>query len=401
MIRNYIPRPYYLKKIEPFIDKEVFKVIVGLRRVGKSYFLFQIMDTIKSKHPDANIVYINKELYKFDHIQNYRDLVQDIESKKSATKKNYLFIDEVQDIEDFEKALRHFQAAGGYDIYCTGSNAKMLSGDLATYLSGRYIELPIFSLSYPEFLQFHQIKNTSEALLHYIKFGGLPYLIHLELQDQIVYDYLRNVYNSVLLKDIVARHQVRNVPFLENLVKFLADNTGSLLSAKRISDYLKSQRVDMSPSIVLNYLSHLVSAFFIFKVPRSEISGRKIFEVGEKYYFEDLGLRHTILGYRQRDINKVLENLVFTHLVRSGYEVTVGQMGNKEIDFVGRRNGDKLYVQVAYLIPDEKAWDREFNNLQTIKDNHPKMVLSMDEAVGEQYQGIRHLQIREFLSEYR
>lgn len=398
---NYIPRPHYLKKIEPFIDKDLIKVIVGQRRVGKSYLLYQIMDLIKERKADANIVYINKELYEFDAIRNYHDLINYVHSKKSSTAKNYIFIDEIQDIDQFEKALRSLQAEGGFDLYCTGSNAKLLSGDLATYLSGRYYELKIFSLSYPEFLSFHQLTNSTEALLSYIKYGGLPYLKNLKLEDPIVYDYLKNVYNTIILKDIVARYQIRNVAFLENLIKYLADNLGSIVSAKRISDFLKSQRINISPNVVLNYLSNLASAFFIEKVPRAEIGGKKIFEVGEKYYFEDLGLRHTLISYHQRDINKVLENLIFNHLAICGYQIMVGKIGNQEVDFIGTKNGEKIYIQVSYLLPDQHAWEREFGNLLEIKDNYPKMVVSMDEMIGKQYEGISHIHIRDFLTEYR
>jgi predicted AAA+ superfamily ATPase len=221
------------------------------------------------------------------------------------------------------------------------------------------------------------------------------------MEDNIIYDYLRNVYNTILLKDIVKRHRIRNVAFLESLVKCLADNTGSILSAKRISDFLKSQKVKISPNVILNYLTYLASAFFICKVPRAEVSGRKIFVIGDKYYFEDLGLRHTIIPYLQKDINKVLENLVYSHLALSGYDIVIGRIGNKEIDFVCTRDDKKLYVQVAYLISDNRVWEREFNNLLAIHDNYPKMVVSMDEAIGKQYQGIYHMHIREFLSEYR
>ncbi len=400
-MKKYIKRPHYLNKIIPFIDKNVIKVITGQRRVGKSYFLYQIIDQLKEKNPDAKIIYINKELYEFDHIRNYHDLISYVQIQKLSNSKNYIFVDEIQDIIQFEKALRSFQAEDRYDIYCTGSNANLLSGDLATFLSGRYIELKLLSLSYPEFLKFHKLKNTQDNLFTYIKYGGLPYLIHLSLEDSVVYDYLRNVSSTILLKDVVSRYQVRNVSFLENLVKFLAYNTGSLLSAKRISDFLKSQKINISPNIVLNYLNYLVSAYFIFKIQRSEISGRKIFEIGEKYYFEDLGLRHVIISYQQRDINKVLENLVLSHLIVSGYDVTVGKVGSKEIDFIGKKNGEKLYVQVAYLIPDENTWEREFGNLLEIKDNFPKIVVSMDEMTGKQYKGINHYNIREFLNEYR
>lgn len=262
MIKRYIKRQIYIDKIKPFIDKDVIKVVVGQRRVGKSYLFFQIMDEIKKKKKDASIIYINKELNEFDAIKNYQNLLDYIQ-KKVKNEKNYIFIDEIQDIEKFEKALRSLKAKGKYDIYCTGSNANLLSSELATYLSGRYIEVKVFSLSYSEFLQFHKLKNSQESFLKYIKYGGLPYLRNLELNDDIVYHYLKSIYNTIILKDVVNRYNIRNVSFLENLVHYLADNTGSLVSAKKISDFLKSQKINISPNIVLDYLSFLVNAFFI------------------------------------------------------------------------------------------------------------------------------------------
>lgn len=400
MIKTYKKRKHYLEKIKPFIDKDIIKVIVGQRRVGKSYLLFQIMDAIKEKHKNANIIYINKELSKFEKIKNHKDLLEYIEKNSKPKGKNYVFIDEIQDIEKFEKALRSLNASGRYDIYCTGSNADLLSGELATYLSGRYIEINVFSLSYSEFLAFHKLKNSPESFLKYLKYGGLPYLIHLELNDEVVYDYLRNVYNTILFKDVVSRYKIRNIAFLEDLVWYLADNTGSLVSAKKISDFLKSQKINISPNIVLDYLSFLAQAFFIFKVPRSNIGGKKIFEINDKYYFEDLGLRHSIISYKQMDINKVLENLVFLHLKIAGYKITVGQLGKKEVDFVCEKKGERMYVQVAYLVTEENA-EREFGNLLAIRDNYPKMVVSMDEVIGDsKYKGIKHLHIRDFLVKF-
>lgn len=397
MIKKYIKRPLYLKKFEPFINKDIIKVIVGQRRVGKSYMLFQIMDIIKANNKSANIIYINKELHEFDEIQNYKDLLKYIESKSGkAKKRNYLFIDEIQDVEKFEKALRSLKATGKYDMYCTGSNANLLSGELSTYLSGRYIEIDIHSLSYNEFLTFHNLKETSESFLKYIKYGGLPYLIHLNLEDDIVYDYLKNVYNTILFKDIVERHKIRNMSFLERLVEYLADNTGSLVSANKISDFLKSQKIKISPNIILDYLSFLSMSFFVHKVQRSDIKGKKIFEVNEKYYFEDLGLKHSIIPYRQTDINKVLENIVYSHLLLSGYKVNVGQLEKKEIDFVCEKQGEKLYIQVAYLITETNE-EREFSNLLDIPDNYPKIVLSMDDMIDvSSYKGIKHMNIRKF-----
>lgn len=396
MIKTYIKRHFYIEKISPFIDKDIIKVIVGQRRVGKSYLLFQIMDEIKAKHKTANIIYLNKELSEFDAIKTYRDLLGYI-AKHAKGKKNYVFIDEIQDIDAFEKALRSLHAEGGYDIYCTGSNANLLSGELATYLSGRYIEIKVFSLSYAEFLTFHKLSENQESFLRYIKYGGLPYLINLELTDDVVYDYLRSVYNTILLKDVVSRYKIRNIVFLENLIGYLADNIGSLVSAKKISDFLKSQKINISTNIVLDYLSFLANAFFMLKVSRSDVRGRKIFEVNSKYYFEDLGLRHSIVSYKQTDINKVLENLVFAHLQILGYRVTVGQLKEKEIDFVCEKQGGKLYIQVAYMVTEENK-EREFGNLLAIQDNYPKLVVSMDEMIGKGgYKGIRHLNVRDFL----
>ncbi|MCX6800185.1 MAG: ATP-binding protein [Candidatus Falkowbacteria bacterium] len=396
-MKKYIKRGLYINKIKPYINKNIIKVIVGQRRVGKSYLLFQIMDLIKEQRKTANLIYINKELNEFESIKNYQDLIKYIKQKTKKSCKNYIFIDEIQDINKFEKALRSLNAEELYDIYCTGSNANLLSGELATYLSGRYIEIKVFSLSYKEFLNFHKLKNNPDSFSKYIQYGGLPYLYNLELTEDVVFPYLKNVYNTILLKDIVVRHRIRNVLFLENLVEYLCDNTGSLVSSKKISDFLKSQKINISTNIVLDYLSFLEQAFFIFKVSRSEVQGKKIFEVNEKYYFEDLGLRHSIVGFKQLDINKILENLVFLHLKILGYKVTVGQLGSKEIDFVCEKSGEKMYIQVAYLINDENK-EREFGNLLLIQDNFPKLVISMDEAIGKNsHEGIKHINIREFL----
>ena len=401
MIKKYIKRERYLKKIIPFINKNIIKVIVGQRRVGKSYLLYQIMDLIKKENKNANLIYINKELYEFESIKDSKSLLEFISKKikiKNKQERNYIFIDEIQDIKDFEKALRSLNADGNYDIYCTGSNANLFSGELSTYLSGRYIEIPVYSLSYQEFLKFHKLDNNNDSFLKFIKFGGLPYLIHLELEDYIVYDYLKNVYNTILLKDVVSRYNIRNVSFLVNLVNYLGDNVGSLVSAKKISDFLKSQKINISPNVVLDYLLYLVGSFFIYKVPRSDIQGKKIFEINDKFYFEDLGLRHSVVGYKQMDINKILENIVFLQMKYLGYQITVGQIREHEIDFICVKDHKKIYIQVAYLINSQNK-KREFGNLLEIKDNYEKFVVSMDEMIDEeaQYKGIKYLNIRNFL----
>ena len=398
MNKKYIKRTYYLDRIRPFMNKDVIKVLVGQRRVGKSYLLFQIMDELlRQGIKKTDMLYINKELHEFDAIKDYRDLLHYVKQSTGKKKNIALFIDEIQGISQFEKALRDLQASGEHDIYCTGSNANLLSGELATYLSGRYVEIEVYSLSYPEFLIFHKLENTEDSLLKYIKYGGLPYLINLDLNDEVVYDYLNSINNTILFKDVVARYNIRNVAFLERLVEYVADNVGSLVSAKKISDFLKSQKTKISPNVVLNYLSFLSDAFLVFKVRRSEIGGKRLFEINDKYYFQDCGLRHALLGYRLSDINKVLENIVYMHLRVSGYTVTVGQLGAREIDFVCEKKGERLYVQVAYLIPDKKTWDREFGNLLRISDNYPKFVVSMDRMIEGGEKGIRHMHITQFL----
>jgi predicted AAA+ superfamily ATPase len=399
IFKKYIPRSKYIQATLPFLHTDLIKVYTGQRRVGKSYMLYQIIDEIKKRDSEANIIYINKELVDFDTIRDYISLNSYFETHKQIGKKNYLFIDEVQEIEQFEKCLRSIQAKGEAEIFITGSNAKLLSSELSTFLSGRYVEIRVFGLSFTEFLLFHDLEKNNESFFKYIKFGGLPGITHLPLEDDIVFDYLKNVYAAILFKDVVKRHNIRSVSFLENLVKFLADNIASLVSANKISDYLKSQKVKVSPNIVLDYISYLESAYFIFKVQRTEITGKKVFEIGEKYYFEDLGLRHSILGYRQNDINKILENIVYIHLRIAGYDVKIGWDQGKEIDFVCEKNGEKRYIQVAYLIPDDKVREREFGNLLNIRDNYPKLVLSMDNFIGTSYKGIEHKSILEFIAE--
>lgn len=397
MNKTYQKRPYYLDKITPFIEADLIKVLIGQRRVGKSYILLQLMDAIKIKDKKANIVYINKEENEFDAIVNYRDLIVYAEKRAVLGANNYLFIDEIQDIENFEKALRHLFAKKTFDLYCTGSNARLLSSEIATGLSGRYIEIPVHTLSYREFLQFQRLPSGEESLLKYIRYGGLPFIINLKLVDEIVYGYLQSIYNTIILNDVVARFKIRNINFLNRLLEYLADNIGSLVSANRISDFLKSQKIKTTPNIVLDYLSFLTSSFIIREVKRANIRGKKIFEINEKYYWEDLGLRNSLVGYKAADIGQILENLVFSHLLRLGFTIHIGQLGNKEIDFVAKKEGRKIYIQVAYLIGDKAARDREFGNLLAISDNHPKIVVSMDKMIGGDYKGVKHRQIIDFL----
>jgi len=398
MEKGYIARPDYIEKIKPFIGKEIIKVIVGQRRVGKSYLLYQIIDEIKKNDPDALVIYINKEQYEFRNINTWEELFEFVRGARGDKSFCYLFIDEIQEITEFEKALRSLLADGGYDIYCTGSNARMLSGELATLLAGRYIEIRVHSLGYCEFLSFHQLADNQESFFKYIKYGGMPWLVRTGLDEDAVFEYLRNIFNTIILKDVVERYRIRNVTILRNLVLFLAANIGSIVSAKRISDYLKSQRIEISVRVVIEYLSHLSDVMLVTPVRRGDITGRKIFEIGEKFYFDDIGMRNSLIPYLQQDLGKLYENLVFRHLITKGYSVTVGQTGEKEIDFVAVRHGERAYIQVAYQITDQTTHDREFGNLLSIGDNWPKYVISSDDMIGGTFQGIIHLHIRDFLT---
>ena len=391
-----IKRPAYINKIRPYIRKNLIKVLTGQRRVGKSYLIFQLMEEIYQETPDANIIYINKEDLQFDFIKDANDLNSHIQSLLKSDDRNYIFIDEIQDIEGFEKALRSLLLDENNDIYITGSNAKMLSGELATYLSGRYIEFNVYSLSYPEFLLFHQIEDTDHNMNHYFKYGGLPYLINLPLNDQ-VFEYLKSVYSTIIFRDVLGRYNLRNSNFLERLVHFLADNIGSLFSAKKISDFLKSQQTNLSPNLIQQYAGYLCNAYIIHEVGRYDIVGKKIFEIGNKFYFENTGLRNAIIGYRINDLGKLLENVVYNHLLYMGYEVKVGVQNGQEIDFVAERTGEILYVQVALELKGETTIEREFGNLLKIQDNYPKMVVTNDHFEGNTYQGIKHFFIRDFL----
>lgn len=396
-IRNMIKRKIYLERVLPFVGKKLVKVFTGQRRVGKSHLLKTIAQELQVLLPDIQIMLIDKEKFEFASIENYVDLMQYIELNRKAEKIG-LFIDEVQDIENFEKALRSLYSEDAFDIYVSGSNANLLSGELSTLLSGRYIEIEVFPFTYNEFLEINNTQSSDENFNKYLQFGALPGLNELPDKDYLKEEYLKNIYNSIMFKDVIRRNQIRNVVFLENLLHFVANNIGSLVSSNKISDYLKSQKTNISINSVIEYLEMLCNAFVIRKVKRLDIKGERVFEIGEKYYFEDLGIRNAIVGYRFTDIQKLLENIVFNHLKAMQYKVSVGIFHNKEIDFVAEKCGERKYIQVSYLLVDQNTLDREFGNLLQIKDNYAKYVISMDKNIGKNtYEGIFHLSIQEFL----
>lgn len=395
--KTLLKREDYLNRVLPFVGKNLIKVFTGQRRVGKSYLLFQIMDYLLQQDSQAVLVYINKEDIAFSAIQTAQDLNDYVLQHKSNNAKTYVFIDEIQDIENFETALRSLLLHEDLDLYCTGSNAKLLSGDIAGYLSGRAIEIVVYSLSYPEFLVFHSLKDSNATLELYFRYGGLPYLKNLVLEEAVVFEYLKNIYNTIVYRDIINRFSIRNVLFLEQLVLFLASNIGSLFSAKKISDFLKSQGINIASNQVQTYSDYLVNPFLIHRVSRYDLVGKRIFETGEKYYFENLGIRNALWGYRVEDRGKIMENIVYNHLLFRGYQVQVGNLGALEIDFVAQRGGEKLYVQVALSINESQTMEREFGNLKKINDNFPKMVITLDAFQGNTDEGIIATDLRSFL----
>ena len=396
-----ILRQSYLDKIERYLGKDTIIILTGQRRIGKSYILRLFRDKV-SQNQEFNVIFIDKEKHEFDDIKTYQDLNAYIDERRNKSKTNYILIDEIQDIEEFEKSVRSYYEEPDVEIVVTGSNSKMLSSDLSTLIGGRYKEIYIQALSYEEFMLFHQLPDSDDTLAKYIQFGGLPGLVKMGLDEQDAREYQQDVYHTVLLKDVIMRNQIRNVPFLENLVRFLADNTGKVISANSIAKYMKSQGDSVTSTVIINYTKFLCDAYLIHKVNRYDIHGKKLFESNDKFYFEDNGLRNTLAGgSREGDIEKVIENIIYNHLIRLGYEVTVGQLQAGEIDFVCQKpEGQLLYVQASYIIADDATREREFGNLRAIKDNYPKYVISMTPLVSRQdSDGITHLHLRRFLSE--
>lgn len=395
-----ILRENYIQKIRPYFNKGIIKVLTGQRRIGKSTILLQLQDEVHEREPASNLICINKELEEFRTIRTHNDLYGYVTAHLEQGKSNYLFIDEVQEIQDFQQCLRSLLAEDKCDIFCTGSNAQLLSGELATTLAGRSISFDIHGLGYQEFLSFHQLKPSQNSLMKYLKYGGMPYLAHIGLQDDIPFEYLRSIYSTILLKDTVARENIRNVHFLQELVAYLADNMGNLFSANNISKYLKSQHVAISPQVIINYLRALANAYLIYRVKRADIRGLKIFEQQEKIFFGDLGLANAITGVNTGGkIHKLMENAVYLHLLRAGYEVFVGELNKKEVDFVAVKNGECLYVQVSLSILEEKTATREVASLLAIQDNYPKFVVTLnDPIIGGNFKGIHHVNLADFLS---
>ena len=396
-----LTRQHYADIVDSWIGKGNIIALVGSRRVGKSYILKDFIQR-HSQEENINIIYVDKEKKNFKSIKNKDDLDTWIEERFVPGKHNYILIDEVQEIESFEDSVCSWYSEDDTDVLITGSNSDLLSGELATRLSGRHVEIRVHPLTYMEFLQFHNLPDSDESLMTYLNYGGLPGLrtVGLDNEEQ-VWAYLASVFNTIMLKDIIERYDIRNIPFLNNLIAFYADTTGKLTSANSISKYMKSQNENVSSNLILLYRSFYSEAFLIDVISRYDIHGKKIFESNEKIYWDDLGLRNLkSSGSMDSYIEKVIENAVYKQLSFLGYDIKVGVLNAGEVDFVCKKTGQTIYVQASYIIAEDTTREREFGPLEKIRDNYPKYVISATPYLTKRNDnGIIHLSLRKFLTE--
>ena len=395
-----IQRDAYLNFIENYIDKPIVKVLIGMRRVGKSAIIKLLINKLLKKNISAsNILYINKESLEFDEIKNYKDLYRyAINYFKGIKNRKYIFIDEIQEIAEWEKSVNSFLADNYGDITISGSNSKLLSSELATLLSGRYIEIPVYPLTFKEFLQFRSKKTDTETeFKNFLRYGGLPGIHLLPLKDDTIFAYLNSILNTVLYSDVIIRHKIRDAAVFDRVVKYLFDNIGNITTAKKIADYFKSQKVKVSVDTVLNYITYLETSLIINRVPRYDIKGKKFLEFHDKVFLNDIGLRKGLIGYREKNINGLLENIVYKELQSRGYKVSVGVLNQLEIDFIAEKQNDIKYIQVCYLLNREDTVEREFGSLEKISNNYEKIVVSMDKFFPEERNGIIHKYLIDFL----
>ena len=395
-----IPREYYSNLLKKFMDRSIIKVLIGMRRSGKSSIMKLIInDLIKQNIPTDNIVYINKESLEFEEINTYKDLYNYVAKKlKTKTGSKYIFIDEVQEIAEWEKAVISFYSENIGDIIISGSNSRLLSSELSTLLSGRYVELPVYPLTFKEFLKFRGDNlNIDEEFNNYLKYGGLPGIHQLIFEEEIIFNYLNSILNTILYKDILIKYKIRDAALFDKVITYLFDNIGNITTAKKIADFFKSQNIKVSVDTILNYFRYIESTFIIDRIPRFDIKGKKLLEFYDKIFLNDIGLRNGLIGYKEKDINQILENIVYHHLKAMGYKVYIGKLNGFEIDFVVQKQNETKYIQVAYLLTDEKTVKREFGNLEKIKDNYEKIVISLDKFFPQEIRGIKHIYLIDFL----
>jgi predicted AAA+ superfamily ATPase len=399
-----INRELYLKKLKEFIDKPFIKVISGIRRSGKSALLKLVKEELlKRGIKEQNIIYLNFESFEFSEILVAKELYAYVKGKIRTNEKHYVLLDEIQEVEAWEKAINSFAVDFNVDIYITGSNSKMLSGELATYLAGRYVEFPIYTLSFREMLLFKAEQHNIEPSTIYSNFetflhmGGFPAIHNASYSSESAYQIVLDIYSSVILRDVVQRNKIRDVELLERVVKYVFDNIGNKFSAKNVADYFKSQNRKLDLNTVYNYLNALESAFIIYRIPRYDIKGKELLKTNEKYFIGDQSLLYAVMGYKGRFISGILENIVMLELKRRGYDVYVGKLDHTEVDFVAEQANKKIYIQVSYKMTEKATMEREYKPLLAIKDNYPKYIITMDEHGHDTYEGIEHRHIADFL----
>lgn len=399
-----IARTTYLDQLREFIDKPQIKIITGIRRSGKSSTLLLLKNELLQKAVAIEqIVYVNLESFTFSELRTAEKLYMYIVEKIQKGRKTYLLLDEIQEVVQWEKAINSLLVDFDVDIYLTGSNSHLLSSELATYLAGRYVEIPVFTLSFAEYLQFRaayfpqENQEIKQAFRTYLRLGGFPVIHTTNYSEETAYKVIYDIYSSVILRDTVQRYNIRDVELLERVIKYAFDNIGNTFSGKNVADYFKSQQRKIDINTVYNYLNALTGAFILYQTPRYDIKGKEILKTQEKFFLSDVGLLYATMGFKDRNISGVLENLVYLELKRRGYKVFVGKYNDKEIDFVAEKQGDKIYVQVAYKIDNEQTKEREFSVLLNIKDQYPKFVVTMDDFWRESVNGVRHFYISDFL----
>lgn len=398
-----INRENYMNKLLSYKDTEFIKVITGIRRCGKSSLLKLFMNKLKEENPRTNVIYMNFESFEFDKIIDYKDMYTEIKKQIKSKRKAYILLDEVQRVTNWEKCVNALTVDFNCDIYITGSNAYLLSSELSTYLSGRYIEIKMLPLSFKEFLKFANFKSNvsiDEKFNQYMKYGGMPGIIKLSNDYNLFDDAIKGIYNTVFMKDVIEKNKLTDASLLEKVLKFLMSNTGSLISSKKIADYLTSQGTKVTHNTILNYLEMLENAYIIYKASRYDIKGKELLKTLEKYYIVDIGIRNSILGFRDSDYGHIIENIVFFELLNRGYTVTVGKNDSLEVDFIATNSKEKKYYQVTLSLLEENIRNREFAPLKSINDNYEKTILTLDRVYNEtSEEGIKCRNIIDFLLE--
>ncbi|MFN3802371.1 ATP-binding protein [Belliella pelovolcani] len=398
-----VNRDVYLSKLKAFIGKPQVKILTGIRRSGKSTILRMLKEELLTSGIEiSNIIYFNFESFANAHLTSANNLYQEVKNNVSNNDKYYLLLDEIQEVHHWEKAVNSFLVDFNVDIYITGSNSHLLSSELSTFLAGRYVEIPIYTLSFQEFLDFRRLNDLRnekklDLFVEYLRKGGFPVIHTMDYDQETAYQVVSDIYDSVILRDTVQRHKIRDIELLNRVILYALDNLGNTFSGKNIADYFKSQQRKIDINTVYNYLSALEGAFILYRVPRYDLKGKEILKTQEKFFLADISILYATMGYRDRMISGVLENIVFLELKRRGYKVFIGKFDSKEIDFVAEKKNEKIYIQVTYKLDSKQTIDREFSVLFGINDNYPKFVVSMDNFFNDTVEGIKHKHIFEFL----